>query len=1174
MRITYGNTWWGNAFLNALTDIDLTNRLPRGRTYANTGKVLDVSMRNEVIHAKVKGTQRIPYRIKLTLPKLSDPQKNSIINELMHNPIYLSQLLNRKLPTGLAEFCAQHNIRIFPKSWHDLDFECNCPDWATPCKHQAAVVYMVSLEIDRDPFLVFKLQGLDVFEALKRNNIVVESEHQNKISKIDEVWVDFIDYDQETPDALAILNRIDYTKIPDCRDTLFAIISPKPPFYHAGDFKKILYKTYGNVAKKFAKYNPNKDDSDDRYPFFYRTDEVNIIVSDELEFKELICFSDEEQIFQTKDIKYLIEWLDAAPVGQLPNYSLPIVALFSVYQFAIKLLQNSAYLPQIITSNKERYGLRWLPANISEEVKNIEQLLAELMPEGTIVFNFVDNGKRTIKMCKTEAQAGVLTSIFLRHFITQTILDSNNYYEKDVELLFFYEQFIPAEGFESKEIPHLVHLWLNKFFITQKDYVPLIKVEEQNGFFKLELFIENKTSETPQLIAIKTLFEDEALAPIKVGALQDIALLIEHFPDIEKLLNNEDFALLYGFEEFTDVLLKILPAIQLFGINILLPKALRKLAAPKISMEITGGEDIGDFQQPTGIDLKSLLKFNWKIAIGDQVISADEFEQKVQGLSGIVKIKDQFVLVDGKEVQDLLNKINQPPKVTSNDIFQSALAKSYQGAAVKLDANARKAIKNLLKTNEVQLPQQLLATLRPYQKRGYEWLYKNAKIGFGSLIADDMGLGKTLQVIATLLKMKQDGVLKKKKALVIMPTTLLTNWQKEIQKFAPSINVQVYHGSSRKLDVNAHDVILTTYGIARSEAQNLSQIKWSLAILDEAQNIKNPQTAQTKAIKKLKADIKIAMTGTPVENRLAEYWSIFDFINKGYLYGIKKFNDTIARPIELDRDQLTLDRFRKITAPFLLRRLKTDKTIIQDLPDKIETDQYCHLSTKQAALYQNVVDEIMAQVERTSAIERRGLILKLLTALKQICNHPSQFLKLDAINIEDSGKTQLLIDLLQQIFNANQKVLIFTQYRTMGDLLAKLIHEKFNEEVPFLHGGVSRHNRDAMVENFQDKTYVKAMLVSLKAGGTGLNLTAASNVIHFDLWWNPAVEAQATDRAYRIGQQNKVQVHRFITEKTFEEKINKLIQSKKELADLTVATGESWLGDLSNDDLKSLVQLT
>jgi SNF2 family DNA or RNA helicase len=830
-------------------------------------------------------------------------------------------------------------------------------------------------------------------------------------------------------------------------------------------------------------------------------------------------------------------------------------------------------LPQVIKSNKNRFGIRWLPAMISKEVKQIERLLEQLMPEGTIAFNFVENGKRAIKMSKTEEQANILTSIFLRHFITKAFLESEKYYEKDVELLFFYEEYISFSDFDSKEIPRLVHLWLSKFFITKKDYIPLIKVEETDGYFKLQLFIENRLDESQPLISIEELFTNNELEDIKVGALQDIALLIEHFPDIEKLLQNEDYTLLYSFQEFTEVLLKTLPAIQLFGIKILLPKALRKLAMPKASMEIFADDESGEVGQTSGISLDNLLNFNWKVAVGDQLIPADDFEKMVKGLSGIVKIKDQYVLVDGKEMEFLLEKIKNPPKVSSQEILQSALAEEYNGATVVLNSKAQKILNDLLNVDTVKQPKNLLATLRPYQERGYEWLYKNSKIGFGSLIADDMGLGKTLQVITTLLKFKQEGLLKKQKALVILPTTLLTNWEKEIIKFAPELDVQVYHGSNRKLNVKAHDIILTTYGIARSETTELSKIRWQVIILDEAQNIKNPQTGQTKAIKKLKGNIKIAMTGTPVENRLSEYWSIFDFINKGYLFGLKKFKDKFARPIELDRDKHTLDQFRKITSPFILRRLKTDKTIIQDLPDKIETNQFCHLTKKQAALYQNVVNNMLQQVEEKEAIERRGLILKLLTGLKQICNHPSQYLKLSDIKADESGKTELLLDLLRQIFNANQKVIIFTQYRQMGDLLMKLIREELNVDVPFLHGGVSRKNRDLMVDNFQEKPYVKAMLISLKAGGTGLNLTAASNVIHYDLWWNPAVEAQATDRAYRIGQKQNVQVHRFITEKTFEEKIDKLIQSKKELANLAVASGENWLGDMTNADLKELVRL-
>ena len=448
------------------------------------------------------------------------------------------------------------------------------------------------------------------------------------------------------------------------------------------------------------------------------------------------------------------------------------------------------------------------------------------------------------------------------------------------------------------------------------------------------------------------------------------------------------------------------------------------------------------------------------------------------------------------------------------------------------------------------------------------------EFGWGGCLADDMGLGKTLQVISTLLKLKEDGEFGKKKALVIVPTTLLTNWDKEIKRFAPDLNTHIYHGSNRQLEpLKDAEILITTYGVVRSEGAKLQKEKWLIIVIDEAQNIKNPTTAQTKAVKKLKAPIKIAMSGTPVENRLSEYWSIFDFTNKGYLETLTKFKEDFAKPIEVDRDQEQLDKFRKITQPFILRRLKSDKSIIKDLPDKIEKDQFCQLTPVQMAIYQNVIDTTMEAIDKAEGIARKGLVLKLITALKQVCNHPKHFLKKGEEDPTLSGKATLLFDLLKQIQESGEKTLIFTQYQEMGKMLVRMLEAEFNLEIPFLHGGVSRKGRDEMVEDFQNNRATRIMILSLKAGGTGLNLTEASNVIHFDLWWNPAVEAQATDRAYRIGQKNNVLVHRFITQGTFEEKINKLLQKKKELANLTVTTGEKWIGEFSNDELKELVRL-
>jgi len=436
-----------------------------------------------------------------------------------------------------------------------------------------------------------------------------------------------------------------------------------------------------------------------------------------------------------------------------------------------------------------------------------------------------------------------------------------------------------------------------------------------------------------------------------------------------------------------------------------------------------------------------------------------------------------------------------------------------------------------------------------------------------------MGLGKTLQVITTLIKFKEDGLLKNQPALIVVPTTLLTNWGNELKKFAPDLNALIYHGTGRKFLLKGMDIVLTTYGVARTELEKLKSAKWYAVIVDEAQNIKNPEIVQTKSIKAIPSKIKIAMSGTPVENRLSEYWSIFDFANPGYLGNISWFNSEYAKPIELNQDKKKLEKFKTITAPFIMRRIKTDKSIISDLPEKIENNQYCTLTKEQAALYKNITHDLMAEIEQAEGINRRGIILKLLVVLKQICNHPAQYLKNDTIHPELSGKAELLLQLLENIYENNEKVLIFSQYKEMGELLQRIIHAHFGKKSLLLHGGCSRKQRDEMVEAFQNTKMADTFILSIKAGGTGLNLTAAANVIHFDLWWNPAVEAQATDRAFRIGQKQNVIVHRLITKGTLEEKIDAMINSKKKLANLTVSSGEKWLGELNDKELKQLISL-
>jgi SNF2 family DNA or RNA helicase len=543
--------------------------------------------------------------------------------------------------------------------------------------------------------------------------------------------------------------------------------------------------------------------------------------------------------------------------------------------------------------------------------------------------------------------------------------------------------------------------------------------------------------------------------------------------------------------------------------------------------------------------------------------------------NGVVRFRNSYVMITPTEAQALLAKLEKGVKLRGSEAIRALLAGEEDGFVFDGDDALQRMTASLTDVKDLTVPASIHAQLRPYQVRGFQWMYSTLERGFGVILADDMGLGKTLQTLTLLERLKDDGKLPHH-ALIVCPTTLATNWEREIQRFAPRLSVSIYHGSEREFDFEGSDIVITTYGILRREAKEFAAHSWSIIVVDEAQNMKNHETTQTKAVKSIPAPMKVALSGTPVENRLSELWSLFDWLNHGYLYGITRFRDDFAKPIEKDRDAGVVERLRRITAPFILRRLKSDKSIIADLPDKIITNEYCTLTKEQAALYETTVQNAFKALEgntEADKIERSGMIFSMITALKQVCNHPANYTKKGNPKAKDSGKAARLMELLDTMQEAGEKALIFTQYTEMGTLLQEMIRAELGIESLFFHGGITRKKRDLFVERFQSDPDVRFMIVSLKAGGTGLNLTAASNVVHYDLWWNPAVENQATDRAYRIGQTRNVQVHRFITQHTFEEKIDAMIQAKQELANLTVGTGESWITEMSNKELREIFTL-
>jgi len=1170
-RKNYGTTWWGKQWLNAFNNISDSNRLPRGKTYANTGRARNIKIDKNKITADVKGSRPTPYKITIDIPLFTKSEQKQVLELINDNPLFLSQLLNRELPPTLDDACAKIGISIFPSSWRDFNASCSCPDWAMPCKHLASVIYLIANEIDKNPFLVFEMHGLDLGKAFEKANMGVSKQQQIPIKKAVEFYQSKKKKESDWVFDENYLEKLDFTQIPNLKESILTIVSSNPVFLPEKDFKFLLEKAYTGISKNIKR--ASKITKTKEVNFVYENiDDFIILLDKNGHFSKAIAYQNDKPLLTFDDLEALSDWITDIPFGRL-EYCIPsLQALFFIERFTIKLLENSAFIPQLISLEEPNtFRVRWLPALLNEDIKRLFEIIEGITPPDLLQYA-IKKTKRTYNYnCIYEEKTLGIASLFLTLNVPiHSTLDV--FYP--VEALFFKGHTRLFNSFEDQAIPQSIQLWLNRFYLAEKTYQPVIQIkEEKNGGFRVKLLVNDKKDELSEAVSLKKIFTKKSFKKNRLDILRDWAILIPYFPEIEPVINSKGSEKLqFDTREFAPILLKILPIIRLFGIKTLLPKALQKLLRPKLSMELSADKK-GVFTQSNVISLAEILKFDWKVAIGNIQVTQDEFLKMVKKMSGIVKLKDQYVFFEEAEVRKLLDKLENPPKIDNRELLHIALSEDYNGGQVFLDKHAQKLIKKWLKEDKVKVPKKLLATLRPYQQRGYAWMYKNARLGFGSVIADDMGLGKTIQVIATILKLKEDKQLTAKKGLIVVPTTLLTNWDKEIAKFAPSIKTHIYHGPKRQLEVDDTDLIITTYGTARSDVAKINKRKWSMLVIDEAQNIKNPSTAQSKAIRKINADVKIAMSGTPVENRMSEYWSIFDFANKGFLGSLNNFGREYAKPIELEADRYALNKFRRITAPFIMRRVKTDKSIITDLPDKIESNQYCSLTPEQSSLYESIVQENLKMVESSEGIDRGGLILKLITALKQVCNHPAQFLKKGNRTPDVSGKSLVLFDLMKRILNNGEKTLIFTQYREMGELLAEMFAKEMNLTVPFLHGGVTRKKRDAMVDDFQTNHSSRIILLSLKAAGTGLNLTAASNVVHYDLWWNPAVEAQATDRAYRIGQKNNVQVHRFITKGTFEEKIDTLIQKKKELADLTVSSGENWIGKMSNRELKALIKL-
>ncbi len=1164
----FGKTWWGSEWLKSLTHIDYANRIPRGSAYAKKGAVRNIDISGNVITARVNGSRPTPYKVTIRVPLFKKEQTELLMKKLLEQPALISKLLNRELDPEVFQVAKRIGLNLFPQRWSDLDMNCSCPDWAVPCKHLAAVIYMMSREIDNDPFLIFSMHGVDLLDELKKRNVEIEKELVMDVPKFASLLIRRMP--KEMGNDLFEFHRVDSSRLRDIAEPLANLLTPSPAFCSHGDFQLTYKKEVVRMARNARRILAGKATlemglSGD----IKRSDEVRFEIDGDMIVRQSYIFDE-----KTKDHYRLLPSGDdfiaaiyRLPSDYLADYSPSVAAMHQALFCALHLIANGAIVPQIAKlPGISAYAIRWLPAMIDDEVAQMMCSLERIMPQ-TLMEARLPRRKLAVAL---KNQTEHIVSYLLERLILRLSASAGGDTYRE---LFFKNQPKGFDGIGEKATPGAIRSWLDRFFLSQRQYTPSLLVSENEfGEFALDVAIDRNG----EAVLLRDILRDEKMASQRFTILKELSLLSSLVRGLEMYINRDGITpIVFTVAEFTSFLFDAIPAIRLLGVKVLLPKSLQEIIRPKVSMKLSKKQTDGK----SYLRLDEMLQFDWQVALGSEVVSSSEFSKLISRARGLIKFRQQYIYVNELDIERLRKAFENERPMTATQMLQAALTESYDRAPIILSDEVRQLIRQLTEQADIPVPSSIQATLRPYQERGYSWMYRNFRIGFGSIIADDMGLGKTLQVITLLQKMKDEGALTSKQpALIVVPTGLITNWQAELRRFAPSLTVFTYHGQGRNLkEFKDTDIFLTTYGVLRSDVTKLKKLPWLTVIIDEAQNIKNADTAQSKAVRSIPAKLHIAMSGTPVENRLSEFWSIMDFANQGYLGSAKGFKEEFANPIQRQGDQRVADRFRRITAPFLLRRLKSDKTIISDLPDKIEQNELALLTERQAALYHETLEQAMQAIEgiettdQKSLFVRQGLVLQMILALKQICNHPALFLKNGDFSPERSGKTEMLLSLLESIMESGQKVLVFTQFKEMGDMLQRMIEQRLGERPLFLHGGCSIKERQAMVDRFQTNTRGdQIFLLSLKAAGTGLNLTAASHVIHYDLWWNPAVEAQATDRAYRIGQHQNVVVHRFITQNTFEERIDQMIQDKRHLADMTVASGESWIGKLSNSELREI----
>lgn len=1003
MAAQYGKTWWGEQWLQAFKGIDRNNRLSKGRRFAGNGSVSSIEMNGTQIQANVKGREKNPYHVEICLSAFSPVFKSNIVDVINQNPGILAQLINRQLPKQLLALLNQQRIFLFPSHWSQVNVQCSCADPLELCEHISAVIYFIANEIDKDAFLVFALKGMNLFKVIEKSAGLRVSRGED-IPLYTKHWG--LKPENMEQKERCVFKGVDVTQIEFLGDRIFNILMPQPGF-HRKDFKKTMSGIYARAAKlalrvDFVEKNKiptvtlrlpsstpvlkkrptkaQKQAQSDRENQAMcsperdvtRFERLSLTVNEYGDFVSVDC-AEPDVSFKTIDtwVTFLRQLRKAAP--QENSFFQHAFIWQQLYYLALRLVSHQAYVPVIYQSpakdinEKQAQGketfIRFKPALLNASVNAALAPLYASCPPDLVMMAPSLKGKKH-RFAKGQIQIEAALALLIGFFTEQALPEPSGKRDQDEILrLFFTGNRICFDAFERRQYPRVMREWLVRLCgdtrrapgAPSSGLLSLHVFEmfdAQQERFSVQIHAEPGACVAP----LKDGLHNEKKRPhLSLNALKDLAILADYLPGIEEGYfhgfsqgeNKENKPLMYSLADFTPLLLNTFPALKMLGIPLRLPASLENVVSPSLRLLLTASKY--PLKTDNALDLENAVQFQWQVGIGNQSVSLDAFPQWVENASGLLKIADQYVMFDDPKIQSMLRRfVHLPQTLSQGQLLQAGLTGEFEGIKVFLNPNAQAIFDDMLKEKATPLPCGLNARLRPYQVKGFEWLAKNAQMGFGSLLADEKGLGKTLQVITFLLHQKMKGEFEKDKALVVVPASLLDHWKKEITRFAPALKIHLY--GAEKQEETFHDLVLISFENLRHEHTYMGKRHWRTLVIDEAQNIKNYTSPQTKIIKKIKADVRIALSCAPIESTLRECWSVFDVIHKHYLGTQTIFQREYADPIEKERDRHCLEKFKKMTAPFILRRFKTDGSVLSQLPSTFECED---VSLEYMPLYQN-----------------------------------------------------------------------------------------------------------------------------------------------------------------------------------------------------------------------------